>query len=214
MEPEKKKKSKILPLIIIIIILIILAIGGYFVWFNDTNSNNDNSKNTNLDETNQIQDNENVNKNDSIVDNINIEQGNLLNWPNERVSFYLPTDWSYEIAFDENYMEKVNITGNELNLNLVYEPVETDSSKKWNVKDNTIYENTRSVLYNDEGRAKVALNKSQTITSTNFETNIEEEQEYGLFITLTKNNISIKSLTDTELSYIKYVMDQYEENTI
>ncbi len=90
-------------LIIIIITIIILVVGGYFIWFSNTNDKD--LTNTNINSINQARNNEN-NLNKNIV---KVEQGDLLDWPNERVSFYLPADWSYEITFDENYMEKVNI---------------------------------------------------------------------------------------------------------
>jgi hypothetical protein len=187
-----KKKTKII--VVAIILLLLTTTVGYFLFFNNGGEEELESNSEQTTEEKEI---------------IDVEQGNLFTLESENKSFYLPKGWTSKRSTDENFFEKYSLEGDDLTLSLEFLPVEDGS--QWSKQDNIEYSTSTSRLYKEDGRYKAIFNLSQTRIDENLENNTRTEQDYGLFLTIKKNNEPIETLTTEEYSYIKYILDSYDQ---
>jgi hypothetical protein len=187
-------KKKTTTITAIIIILLLLITGSYFFFFNKTSEENL--------ETNS-------NQNTEERETIDVEQGELFTLESENKSFYLPKGWTSQKDTDENFMEYYTLEGNGLSLNLRFLPVEDGS--QWSKQDNIEYSTSTSRLYKENGFYKAIFNLSQTRIEEDFENNTRTEQDYGLFLIINKNNKPVETLTKEEYSYIKFILDSFNQ---
>jgi hypothetical protein len=187
-----KKKTTI---IVAIILLLLLTTAGYFLFFNN---GEDEALETNSDQTTEER------------ETIDVEQGNLFTLESENKSFYLPKGWTSTKSTDENFFETYSLEGDDLTLSLEFLPVEDGS--QWSKQDNIEYSTSTSRLYKEDGVYKAIFNLSQTRIDENFENNTRTEQDYGLFLTINKNNEPLETLTTEEYSYIKFILDSFNKS--
>jgi hypothetical protein len=187
-----KKKTTI---IVAIILLLLLSTGGYFLFLKQDSG-------TDLD-TNSEQTTEER-------ETIDVEQGDLFTLESENKSFYLPKGWTSSKSIDDNFMETYTLSGDDLRLSLEFLPVEDGS--QWSKQDNIEYSTSTSRLYKEGGVYIAIFNLSQTRIDQDFENNTKEEQDYGLFLIINKNNEPLETLTTEEYSYIKFILDSYNES--
>jgi hypothetical protein len=187
-------KKKIITIVIIIILLLLLITSGYLLFFNKTPK-----------EDLEYNSNQTVEERKTI----NVEQGDLLTMESENISFYIPKDWTSKKGLDENYVEYHTLEGNGLTLTLRYLPVEDGS--KWTNHDNIEYSTSTSRLYKEDGVYQAIFNSSQTRILEDYENNIRTEQDYGLFLIINKNNNPVETLTMEDYSYIKFILDSYDQ---
>jgi hypothetical protein len=188
-----KKKTKI---IVAIIILLLLAIPvGYFLFFNE---NSKEELASNLDQSTEDR------------ETVPVEQGELLTLESEKKSFYLPKGWTSKKEMGENYMEYYTLEGNDLTLTMKFLPVEDGS--KWSKQDNIEYSTPTSRLYKKDGEYRAIFNLSQTRIYEDFENDIRTEQDYGLFLIINKDNQPLETLTTEEYSYIKFILDSFNQS--
>jgi type II secretory pathway pseudopilin PulG len=187
-----KKKTKII--VVTIILLLLTTTAGYFLFFNN---DGEEELESNSEQTSEER------------ETIDVEQGNLFKLESENKSFYLPKGWTSKKSTDDNFFETYLLEGDDLTLSLEFLPVEDGS--QWSKQDNIEYSTSTSRLYKEDGVYKAIFNISQTRINEDFENNTRTEQDYGLFLTIKKNNEPIETLTTEEYSYIKYILDSYDQ---
>ena len=187
---DKKK----ITIIVAIILLLLTTTAGYFLFFNNGGEE-------------ELESNSEQNKDER--ETIEVEQGNLFKLESENKSFYLPKGWTSKKSTDENFFETYSLEGDDLTLSLEFLPVEDGS--QWSKQDNIEYSTSTSRLYKEDGIYKAIFNLSQTRIDENFENNTRTDQDYGLFLTIKKNNEPLGTLTMEDYSYIKYILDSYDQ---
>lgn len=187
---DKKK----ITIIVAIILLLLTTTAGYFLFFNNGGEE-------------ELESNSEQNKDER--ETIEVEQGNLFKLETENKSFYLPKGWTSKKSTDENFFETYSLEGDNLTLSLEFLPVEDGS--QWSKQDNIEYSTSTSRLYKEDGIYKAIFNLSQTRIDENFENNTRIDQDYGLFLTIKKNNEPLGTLTMEDYSYIKYILDSYDQ---
>jgi hypothetical protein len=186
-----KKKTKI---ILIIIILLLLMTGGYFLFFNN---GTEEELDTNSNQTTEER------------ETIDVEQGEMLTIESENKSLYLPKGWTSQKSMGENFLEIYTLQGDGLTLSLEFQPVEDGS--QWSKQDNVEYSTPTSRLYKENSIYKAIFNLSQTRIEEDFENNTKTEQDYGLFLMISRDNKPVETLTTEEYSYIKFILDSYNQ---
>jgi len=186
---NKKKTTTI----VAIIIILLLITGSYFLFFNK----NSGDLESNSDQTTEER------------ETIAVEQGDLFTIESENKSFYLPKGWTSKSSIDENFLENYTLEGDNLTLNLNFLPV--DDGSQWSKQDNIEYSTPTSRLYKEDGVYKAIFNLSQTRIEEDFEKNTKSEQDYGLFLLINRDNEPIENLTTEEYSYIKFILDSFNE---
>lgn len=141
------------------------------------------------------------------VEEITVEQGDKVVWESQRTEFYLPKGWSYQIATNNEFMENIILTGDDLTLTMEFIPV-TDGSL-WSKQDNILYETPTSVLYKDGEVYKAIFNATTTVVENDYESGESVSKEYGLFLTIKRHGVGLDSLSTEEFSYIKFILDSY-----
>jgi hypothetical protein len=187
-------KKKTIIIVAIIILLLLLTTLGYFLFFNKTSEEDLES---------------NSNQTTKERETINVEQGDLLTMESEDISFYIPKGWISKKDLDENYVEYHTLEGNGLTLTLKFLPVEDGS--EWTTHDDIEYSTSTSRLYKEDGAYQARFNSSQTRISEDYENNTRTEQDYGLFLVIDKNNKPVKTLTTEDYSYVKFILDSYDQ---
>jgi hypothetical protein len=127
----------------------------------------------------------------------------------ENKSLYLPKGWTSQKSMGENFLEIYTLQGDGLTLSLEFQPVEDGS--QWSKQDNVEYSTPTSRLYKENSIYKAIFNLSQTRIEEDFENNTKTEQDYGLFLIIEKDNSSLENLTTEEYSYIKFILDSYNQ---
>ncbi len=186
-----KKKTKI---ILIIIILLLLMTGGYFLFFNN---GTEEELDTNSNQTTEER------------ETIDVEQGEMLTIESENKSLYLPKGWTSQKSMGENFLEIYTLQGDGLTLSLEFQPVEDGS--QWSKQDNVEYSTPTSRLYKENSIYKAIFNLSQTRIEEDFENDTRTEQDYGLFLMISRENKPVETLTTEEYSYIKFILDSYNQ---
>jgi hypothetical protein len=187
-----KKRTTI---IVVVILLLLITTAGYFLFFKNEE---DEALESNSEQTTEER------------ETIDVEQGELFTLESENKSFYLPKGWTSTKSTDENFFETYSLEGDDLTLSLEFLPVEDGS--QWSKQDNIEYSTSTSRLYKENGIYKAIFNLSQTRIDENFENNTRTEQDYGLFLTINKNNEPLETLTTEEYSYIKFILDSFNES--
>jgi hypothetical protein len=186
-----KKKTRI---ILIIIILLLLMTGGYFLFFNN---GTEEELDTNSNQTTEER------------ETIDVEQGEMLTIESENKSLYLPKGWTSQKSMGENFLEIYTLQGDGLTLSLEFQPVEDGS--QWSKQDNVEYSTPTSRLYKENSIYKAIFNLSQTRIEEDFENDTRTEQDYGLFLMISRENKPVETLTTEEYSYIKFILDSYNQ---
>lgn len=187
----KNKKQKTI-LVVVILLLLVSLLSVYFLVIKKPSNNE--LVSTNDSETNNLEE-------------ITVEQGDKVIWESQRIEFYLPKGWSYQMTTNEEFMENIVLTGDDLTTTMEFAPV-TDGSL-WSKQDNILYETPTSVLYKDEGVYKAIFNATTTILEEDYESGESISKEYGLFLTIKRDGMGLDSLSTEEFSYIKFILDSY-----
>jgi hypothetical protein len=217
--PQKNPVS----LIVLLLLLIGIGLGVYFFVFakkdeetdtNDTETTEVAEENTMTEEPTLVEDETNEEEieaeESSEFEPLPVEPGETLEWEGEQITMTLPLGWTAISSVDPNYNEAWTITAPELIIELAYLPIE--DGYMWANWDNVVYKTSFAYLVMDQGEYKVALNRTLTLSSENFETGESTTQEYGLFMVLSRDGVGVTELSDQERSEIMFVLDDYSSN--
>ena len=121
-----------------------------------------------------------------------------------KISDIFKKDGSYDIDFYQREYK-----WNKDAVNALLDDIFSKFDENYN--ENIEYSTSTSRLYKEEGIYKAIFNLSQTRINEDFENDTKTEQDYGLFLIISSNNKPLETLTIEQYSYIKFVLDSYDE---